>query len=208
MRDYYQILEVEPSASFETIRKAYRRLALLHHPDKNDGSQYSARIFAEIIEAYKVLSNPYERKRYHQKLFTTGYDISNVVNTPEQALEELVKLKEVINRSDPFRLFKEAVLIDLNAIVQKPVIDKIAEKTTADFKRKFIITYLDCIQVLDLSDFENKLKAIANITDEVSAIEIAKAVTLKKKTHWWEKYQTLVAFTIAVLICLLIYFMK
>lgn len=208
MRDYYQILEVEPSASFETIRKAYRRLALLHHPDKNDGSQYSARIFAEIIEAYKVLSNPYERKRYHQKLFTTGYDISNVVNTPEQALEELVKLKEVINRSDPFRLFKEAVLIDLNAIVQKPVIDKIAEKTTADFKRKFISIYLDCIQVLDLSDFENKLKAIANITDEVSAIKITEAVTLKKKNHWWEKYQTLVAFTIAILICLLIYFMK
>lgn len=208
MRDYYQILEVAPSASFEEIRKAYRRLALLHHPDKNDGSQYSANIFAEILEAYKVLSNPYERKRYHQKLFTTGYDISNVVNTPEQALNELVKLKEVIHRSDPFRLFKEAVLIDLNAIVQKPVIDKIAEKSTTDFKRRFISIYLECIKVLDLPDFENKLKAINNITDEVSAIEIAEAVNLKKKTHWWEKYQTLVAFTIAVLICLLIYFIK
>ncbi|MGH7352559.1 MAG: DnaJ domain-containing protein, partial [Candidatus Methylomirabilales bacterium] len=63
-RDYYQILGVSTSASPEEIKKAYRRLALKFHPDKNPDDPAVAEQFTEINEAYEVLSNPERRREY------------------------------------------------------------------------------------------------------------------------------------------------
>src|SRR3954451_8790589 len=51
-RDPYRVLEVSPGASSEELHDAYRRLVKLHHPDRNNGSEESARRFAEIKQAY------------------------------------------------------------------------------------------------------------------------------------------------------------
>lgn len=60
MKDYYQILGVKPSASQDDVKKAYRRLAHQHHPDKGGNEQK----FKEINEAYQVLSNTEKRAQY------------------------------------------------------------------------------------------------------------------------------------------------
>lgn len=52
-RDPYRVLEVSPGASAEELHDAYRRMVKLHHPDRNGGSEASARRFAEIQEAYE-----------------------------------------------------------------------------------------------------------------------------------------------------------
>ncbi|MDA0183280.1 DnaJ domain-containing protein [Solirubrobacter phytolaccae] len=58
-RDPYRVLEVSPGASAEELHDAYRRLVKLHHPDRNGGSEESARRFAEVQEAYEaVRANP------------------------------------------------------------------------------------------------------------------------------------------------------
>jgi curved DNA-binding protein CbpA len=54
-RDPYRVLEVSPNASAEELHDAYRRLVKLHHPDRNGGSEESARRFAEIQEAYETV---------------------------------------------------------------------------------------------------------------------------------------------------------
>lgn len=63
-QDYYQILGVNRDASPEEIKKAYRRLALKYHPDKNKGDKHAEEMFKKISEAYAVLSNPEKRKEY------------------------------------------------------------------------------------------------------------------------------------------------
>ncbi len=63
-KDYYQILGISKSASPEEIKKAYRRLALKFHPDKNPNDPAAAEQFKEINEAYEVLSNPERRLDY------------------------------------------------------------------------------------------------------------------------------------------------
>ncbi|HLP14456.1 MAG TPA: DnaJ domain-containing protein, partial [Flavobacteriales bacterium] len=65
-RDYYEILGVAKSADAEEIKKAYRKMALKYHPDKNPGDKASEDKFKEAAEAYEVLSNPEKRKRYDQ----------------------------------------------------------------------------------------------------------------------------------------------
>ncbi len=65
-RDYYEVLEVERSASEQEIKKAYRKMALKFHPDKNPDDADSENRFKEAAEAYEVLSNANKKNRYDQ----------------------------------------------------------------------------------------------------------------------------------------------
>jgi curved DNA-binding protein len=65
-KDYYKTLGVDRKASEEDIKRAYRKLALQYHPDKNPGDTKAEERFKEINEAYQVLSDPAKRARYDQ----------------------------------------------------------------------------------------------------------------------------------------------
>jgi molecular chaperone DnaJ len=63
-RDYYEVLGVSKSADESEIKKAYRKLALKYHPDKNPGDKEAEENFKEAAEAYEVLSNPEKKAQY------------------------------------------------------------------------------------------------------------------------------------------------
>src|SRR6266567_7088036 len=63
-RDFYEILAVSRTATEQEIKSAYRRLAVLHHPDKNPNDASAEEKFKEAAEAYAVLSDGEQRQRY------------------------------------------------------------------------------------------------------------------------------------------------
>ncbi|MDH5613374.1 MAG: J domain-containing protein [Gammaproteobacteria bacterium] len=65
-RDYYQILGVERNASQDEIKRAYRKMAMQYHPDRNPNDKKAEENFKEVNEAYQVLSDPKKRSRYDQ----------------------------------------------------------------------------------------------------------------------------------------------
>lgn len=65
-KDYYKVLGVERSATQSEIKKAYRKLAVKYHPDKNPGNKAAEEKFKEISEAYQVLGNEDSRKKYDE----------------------------------------------------------------------------------------------------------------------------------------------
>ncbi|HYW95040.1 MAG TPA: DnaJ domain-containing protein, partial [Bacteroidales bacterium] len=65
-RDYYEVLEITKGSSQEEIKKAYRKMALKYHPDKNPDDHTAEDKFKEAAEAYEILSDPQKRSRYDQ----------------------------------------------------------------------------------------------------------------------------------------------
>jgi len=65
-RDYYQVLGVSKTASDDEIKKAFKKAAMKHHPDRNDGNKESEEKFKEAKEAYDILSDPQKRAVYDQ----------------------------------------------------------------------------------------------------------------------------------------------
>ena len=65
-RDYYEVLGVSKSANNKEIKKAYRKIAIKYHPDKNPDDKSAEEKFKEAAEAYDVLSNPEKKQRYDQ----------------------------------------------------------------------------------------------------------------------------------------------
>ncbi len=66
-RDYYEVLGVSNNATGDEIKKAYRRLALKYHPDKNRGDKHAEKKFKEAANAYEVLHDPEKRKMYDSR---------------------------------------------------------------------------------------------------------------------------------------------
>ena len=89
--DYYEVLGVKKDSSTQDIKKAYRKLAMKYHPDRNKGDKESEEKFKKISEAYAVLSDPEKRKqydtfgasgfqqRYSQEDIFRGFDLGDIL---------------------------------------------------------------------------------------------------------------------------------
>ena len=65
-KDYYEVLGISRSAGPDEIKKAYRKLAIQYHPDKNPDDKQAEDKFKEVAEAYSVVSDPQKKSRYDQ----------------------------------------------------------------------------------------------------------------------------------------------
>ncbi|MBN1793522.1 MAG: molecular chaperone DnaJ [Candidatus Omnitrophica bacterium] len=100
-RDYYEVLGVEKGASPDEIKKAYRKLALQYHPDRNKDNKEAEDKFKEISEAYEVLSNPQKRSQYDQFGHAMGDYAQYGAGSPFGGFGDF-------DISDAFRIFQEA----------------------------------------------------------------------------------------------------
>src|SRR4051794_41659331 len=93
-RDPYVVLGVSPGASSEELHDAYRRLVKLHHPDRNGGSEASARRFAEIQEAYEEVRARPRPARAQNRAAEAAEAVKDRMATLERELREAQAARE------------------------------------------------------------------------------------------------------------------
>lgn len=79
MKDYYYFLGIPQNASAEDIKKAYRKLSLKYHPDKNDNDEFFSDRFKEIQEAYEMLMDAERRKSYDRNLSSQQRNMKSIL---------------------------------------------------------------------------------------------------------------------------------
>ncbi|MCR5400316.1 MAG: DnaJ domain-containing protein [Treponema sp.] len=111
MKDYYEILGVQKNATDDEIKKAYRKMALQYHPDKNPGDKTAEAKFKEINDAYQVLSDPSKRKNYdmygssddsYQSAYHNAYNSSRSYDSSYQNSYYENPFEEAFSGSDSF----------------------------------------------------------------------------------------------------------
>jgi curved DNA-binding protein CbpA len=207
-RNYYQVLQVSPTASRDEIRKAYHRMAMRFHPDRNPGIPPGE--FAAIQEAYALLSDPAKRAEYdYQQYLFTG---TTVIQKPEAASPaEVLSVWRQLNQDwkypDPFRLNKNMLyfqLRDFLSVNNTSLLRQLHPKDPA---------LLSCIHgLLHLTSFlepasywQITRRMREWLSDQPAlCLLISKHQQSAKWLFFWEKYKTWIALGITAIFCALL----
>ena len=213
IKNYYAILQVEPSASIADIKKAYRRLALKYHPDKNNNDSYSSAQFAEIKEAYEVLTDPAKKEYYLQQRWynqSMGYQKTQGIVTPVSLLKQSLELEKYVSRLDVFRMDKEKLKDYLMEMLSDDVIDKIKAFNEHSTTKSIIAILLKTIQPLSSEMSDPVIRQLFKLADqnESEILLIKNSVANTQKRDRLEKYKPLVILFFTLLICGLIWLMS
>ena len=120
-RDFYEVLGVAKGASDDEIKKAYRKLAMKYHPDRNQGdkAKEAEEKFKEAAEAYEVLSDPDKRKRYDQ-FGHQGMGGNGGFSGGGMSMDDIFShFGDVFGEGSPFEGLERGALADLKASVER-----------------------------------------------------------------------------------------
>lgn len=215
-KDYYKILEVAPTATTLAIKKAYRRLALKYHPDKNEGNELYEQKFKEINEAYRVLSDTQKRNDYNYSLAAKkpyqaktnhAYKPPPETKTVQTIVLEAKKLRTKTLASDPDRMNREAVFREVEHLISRQNIrlfkEAHEEKANAVFV-ECIITISKHLPFSMVREIIHPLVQVAGTNNDL----LTRIQEFEKKSRYntvWNEYKLAVAFVLALLFCILIY---
>ncbi len=165
MKDYYYILGLKQTASTEEVKKAYRKLSIKFHPDKNDGDEFFAERFKEIQEAYEILIDTSKRKAYDEFKITGSGSRQNNTGTNFNPDIEYFKSNKVTFVYDEEVTFSWKT-INSDKVVLNPfgAVQPIGQKTykIKDFKNTAVTFDL----IAENSNIRRQIKSSLTLTNQ------------------------------------------
>jgi molecular chaperone DnaJ len=209
VKDYYALLDVKPGADTGTIKKAFRKLALQHHPDKRQANDQHDAYFREIQEAYSILSDPHKRDEYHYKRWlenAMGHALDKSLSAAD-ILKIFLQTEKFVQQSDKYRmdhLWLGRQIINLFTAERLLII---TQANDADMIREVNRIGLSLAENLNLEDtlklaeqFKAKLPNASDFEDRWN-----RCIENKKRKLKMEGLKLPIAIGITLLICYLIY---
>ena len=210
LKDYYSILELPPSASADEIKKAYRRLAHLYHPDKKNNDAYAAAQFSDIKEAYEVLINPVKKDYYLQQRWymqSIGKKLKQETITPVTILKQMLDLDRYVSKLDVHRMYHEGLFDHINTILSDENIYLLNSFKDSSINNEIILSALKSGNSLSyrfIAPFLERLEKLAT-NDLLVNKKKEQFIRHHKQINYWEKRKVWVILFIVLLICLIIF---
>jgi molecular chaperone DnaJ len=206
LKDYYDILQVQPNATQEEIKKGYRKLALQYHPDTTTEENFQ-HLFLEIKEAYDVLSDTKRRQAYHYKKFYKQVHQEAIVTTEYIALQAQ-QLAAFVAVLDPYRIDYD----QLNNLILQLLSTanmRLIEKANSQLRRQTIQHLQASILHLNFqlaANFYPILIKLANDDTHLIAT-LNQQLLSQKRWHYWDTYKLAGAFVMAIALCICFYWL-
>jgi molecular chaperone DnaJ len=213
LKDYYKILELSPGATIADIKKSFRRLALLYHPDRNFGSNLHEAKFKEIKEAYEILSDAKQRQEYNSRRREQSQTEKKKTYrqpTAQIILNEAVEFRKKISALDPARMNRRALYHHIQHLLAIQNILIIKHTNDPKINTHFVDEILTCSRFLHFPQVQkicNQLTQLAG-TDNETYKKIYQFSRQSRIHTYWDKYKFLAAVIVAFILCILIYLLS
>ncbi|MFT3824696.1 MAG: J domain-containing protein [Chitinophagaceae bacterium] len=210
VKDYYKTLGVPTSATQQEIKKAFRKLALQYHPDKNNGSHQQTALFGEIQEAYEVLSDVKRREEYHYHRWYTrsvGQAFTHRALTPADILAESRLIKNYIDAISIFRVNYDLVSGHIRQLLTDTAIGILQQHADTTLNRTIIKNLLHAATPLPLRYQQPLGDIFLRIAgqDQQSIDAIQASLKRQQQRERWDKYKWVMVVVLTALICWLMY---
>ncbi len=209
-KDYYQILELEAGADKSSIKKAYRKLAMRYHPDKQGGSESTSVHFEEIQEAYETLSDAYKREQYLQGRWleqAMGKNAEGFLSASE-IIKLTIKTEQYLSGVDKFKLDSYTLLNYLLVIFNLTRINTILSEKNQAVENTFVEHLMLISKQLSSEgelQLKERLKIILENNDKLNQAWLFQ-ITKKRKSELLDRLTIPIVLILVLIICIVIYF--
>ena len=210
LKDYYSILELPANAALPEIKRAYRRLAMAYHPDKNENNPYAETRFNEIKEAYEVLTNPIRKdawlqERWYEK--SIGRKSMAEARTPVAILKLTLELEKYVSTLDVHRMNKEGLAQHIRELLSADTVELLRRFNDTAINRQIITTLLIAMKVLPFKFAQPILPKLESLAaaDEPARQRVQGFFAEQRRHFLWERYKTGLIVIATILICILIF---
>lgn len=211
MKDYYAILDVSPMSTRDEIRKQYRKLAKLYHPDTNADNAYAAAKFHDIKEAYETLTQParkeeWLKERWLRQVYNQGNGETAPL-TPFSILEKVLAFERSVSQMDVFRMDHIGIVANAEKFLSSENMECLRKFNEPDMNRAITRHLLLSLKPIPYSLTTGVLKAMEDLTpgDPESLSMIASFRNTQGKKQKAEQWTIPLVLIFTVLICLLIW---
>jgi molecular chaperone DnaJ len=203
--NYYQVLQVPSTASIEEIKKAYRKLAQQYHPDKVGEDKTTAAYFSQIKEAYEVLSHAKKRQEYNNQRFSSTPANQKMI-TPCSILQDCIELRKITAAIGYYHIDVDLLRAEIEKIFVPENI--LILRNNSPVKLQIVNELITCCNYLPYTHLLIIKKSLSELANEEQNMAIQQLIRLKKQWMYWDKYKLLLAISIALLFCLLMFIAK
>jgi molecular chaperone DnaJ len=210
VKDYYKTLGVSPAASMQDIKKAFRRLALQFHPDKNHDNSHATARFREIQEAYEVLSDPLQRETYNYKRWyrrSLGKEYEQPILTPSGILAACNRLANYVSNTNIFQVDYDALSYHIRQLLSDTNIGILNQFNDTSINGQVIHAVIRSATPLPFKYIEpvTKLLLLVAGPDAEQAATIHLFENGQRRKNKWNKYRAVAVLAVTLLLCWLIY---
>jgi hypothetical protein len=213
IRDHYKTMELHPQASPQDIRKAYRRLAHLYHPDKNPDDVAAGLYFQEIRAAYEVLSHPQRRAKYDEERWLAGYARKEKPEriTSSWIYSECLRLADHMTAANTYRMSQSALFEYVSLLLSDGHLAVLRQTGDVEMRMNILLTLLRAVKKMEYRYFSELLPALTLIAGEDETLQehIACTAKAKRQEARWHQFKPWLIVAVALLLCFwMILFLK